>query len=236
MGGVRMKQYLAILFLMLSGHGFAQSCSHEFEAKYEIQQNDTSKQLNVWRSGSTVAYQNLNARVTDYWTKSANDRLKLVRLFDSYEKGIEYEAKNYGNKISWENLFHKFAPQRLASMQLIQTQGVGCNKVEFYQQDTKGQTVEVEWLPEYQIAKRVSVQSKANSSALLLTELVTDSKIVAKQFAHWDSYYLTDYVDIGDNESDPFLSKMINMGFVQGGASGFYDSKGNQLSGHGHSH
>jgi hypothetical protein len=26
------------------------------------------------------------------------------------------------------------------------------------------------------------------------------------------------------------------MGFVQGGASGFYDAKGNQLAGHGHHH
>ncbi|ABV86470.1 hypothetical protein [Shewanella pealeana] len=47
-----------------------------------------------------------------------------------------------------------------------------------------------------------------------------------------------DFADVGDNESDPFIAKMIHQGFIQHGSSGFYDSQGNQLSGgdSGHQH
>ena len=133
-------------------------------------------------------------------------------------------------------MFHKFEPQRLAQMKLVNTAGQGCDKVETYTQNHHGQEVEVQWLPEYQLAKVIAVKGKKQSMVWSLTELNINSKEVFEQFAMWDNYHLTDYVDIGDNESDPFLAKMINMGFVQSGASGFYDSKGNQLSGHGHHH
>ena len=57
------------------------------------------------------------------------------------------------------------------------------------------------------------------------------------QFAEWYNYQTTDYAYIGDNENDPFLAKMINQGFVEHGASGFYDAQGNQLQGsHKHHH
>lgn len=47
-----------------------------------------------------------------------------------------------------------------------------------------------------------------------------------------------DFADVGDNESDPFIAKMIHQGFIQHGSSGFYDSQGNPLSGgdSGHQH
>ena len=231
-----MKKQLLILALMISGQSLAQECSEQFEAKYHVLQNNKELALNVWRNGSAVAYQNSNSSITDHWTSSPKQRLKLVRLFDAHKRGIEYEAKQYGNKITWENLFHKFEPQRLAQMKLVNTAGQGCDKVETYTQNHQGQEVEVQWLPEYQLAKVIAVKGKNQSMVWSLTELNIDSKEVSEQFAMWDNYHLTDYVDIGDNESDPFLAKMINMGFVQGGASGFYDSKGNQLSGHGHHH
>ncbi|MFT6897794.1 MAG: hypothetical protein ACJA13_002205 [Paraglaciecola sp.] len=40
-----------------------------------------------------------------------------------------------------------------------------------------------------------------------------------------------DVSDIGDDHSDPFLIKMVTLGFIEHGASGFYDDKGNALEG-----
>ena len=50
-------------------------------------------------------------------------------------------------------------------------------------------------------------------------------------FALWQQYELTDYADIGDNESDPFLAKMINLGFIQDTHPGFYNSQGQAIGG-----
>jgi hypothetical protein len=54
-------------------------------------------------------------------------------------------------------------------------------------------------------------------------------------FALRDDYRTIDYADIGDSEDDPFVRKMIRMGFVSHGASGFYDEHGHALDG-GHNH
>ena len=41
--------------------------------------------------------------------------------------------------------------------------------------------------------------------------------------------------DIGDDHTDPFLTNMVNQGFIEAGASGFYDQNGNAI-GEGHRH
>lgn len=73
------------------------------------------------------------------------------------------------------------------------------------------------------------------TQTLTLDKVKFDKAAVMQQFANWDSFQTTDYADIGDNEGDPFLAKMINLGFIEHGASGFYDASGKALGG-GHSH
>lgn len=231
-----MKKQLLTLLVLASSSTYAQDCSQAFTADYQIKQAELTKHVKLWRTESAVAYQSENSNVIDFWTSAPNDMLKLVRLFEGHKRGIEYEAKHYGNKITWQNLFHKYAPNQLAAMKLEGSAGQGCNLIETYRKTEQGQTVEVKWLPQYQIAKSIKVNASNNTLSWELVELTANQDKVEQQFAKWDNYYLTDYVDIGDNESDPFLAKMINMGFVQGGASGFYDAKGNQLGGHGHHH
>ena len=46
----------------------------------------------------------------------------------------------------------------------------------------------------------------------------------------------TDFADVGDNEAGPFLRKMIALGFVEHGASGFYQANGETLQGGAHHH
>lgn len=50
----------------------------------------------------------------------------------------------------------------------------------------------------------------------ILERVIEDEAEVRKMFRQWDDYETTDYADIGDNESDPFLMRMINMGFLHG--------------------
>lgn len=231
-----MKKSLFLFGLLTSSALFAQECSDSFQATYKVINDSKEQTINVWRKNNSVAYQNQNSQVTDLWTASAKQRVKLVRLFEQHDRGIEYEAKEYSGRYSWQNLFHRFNPAQLATMKLVGSKGMGCSLTETYEFTGKNKKVEVKWQPKRQLASSVKIKSGDHQLIWKLTELNEDNKRIAKQFAAWGDYYLTDYVDIGDNESDPFLSKMINMGFVQGGASGFYDSQGNQLSGHGHHH
>ena len=54
-------------------------------------------------------------------------------------------------------------------------------------------------------------------------------------FTKRQNYQSTDYADIGDDHTDPFLTKMVTQGFIEAGASGYYDEHGHSI-GEGHSH
>lgn len=85
--------------------------------------------------------------------------------------------------------------------------------------------------------KRNNVGALSLISRWVLVGLETDQAIIKDRFAAWDSHETTDFADIGDNESDPFLMRMITLGFISHGASGFYDASGNMISsGTGHYH
>jgi hypothetical protein len=43
-------------------------------------------------------------------------------------------------------------------------------------------------------------------------------------------------VDIGDNEADPFLIKMINLGYIDHAPQAVYDANGNNIAQPAHSH
>lgn len=55
---------------------------------------------------------------------------------------------------------------------------------------------------------------KVGDSLVTLLETMTSDSI-HKQISEWDNYKTFDYADIGDNEADPVLSKLIHQGFFR---------------------
>ena len=85
------------------------------------------------------------------------------------------------------------------------------------------------------IANSVTNKKSDTQTLLSLNDVNSDTPAIKAQFAKWDNFQTTDYADIGDNESDPFLAKMINLGFIEHGATGFYNQQGEAIQG-GHHH
>jgi hypothetical protein len=96
----------------------------------------------------------------------------------------------------------------------------------------KGETsISLEWLTHLRLVKTYSEVSSSGKATWTLEGMVSEADEVRKHFATRAGYQTTDYADIGDNESDPFFLKMMNLGFVDHGASGFYDHHGRTLAG-----
>ncbi|NVK21392.1 MAG: hypothetical protein HWD86_02640 [Kangiellaceae bacterium] len=53
-----------------------------------------------------------------------------------------------------------------------------------------------------------------NNKQLILQRLIKDD-MVELQINRWSDYKTYDYADIGDNEADPVLAKLIHQGFIQ---------------------
>ncbi len=63
-----------------------------------------------------------------------------------------------------------------------------------------------------------------------LQKIERNQDVINQFFAQRANYQSTDFADIGDNESDPFLIKMINLGFIDHSASGIYNANGESMA------
>ena len=62
-----------------------------------------------------------------------------------------------------------------------------------------------------------------------LEKIEHKENIITQAFRQRANYQTTDFADIGDNEADPFLIKMINLGFIEHGSSGMYNPQGENI-------
>lgn len=226
--------------------------SQHLQASYTISSNrGKDVTLNFWRADSKVLYHYPDRHLADQWTVMSNGYLKPVRYFTADKRAIEYDAFDInGGRGSrdWESRSHWITRDQLEAMQLTGSEGEGCMKTETYEYSPRDETgkavpfstVSLSWLPELQLVQSYRVRSTDSLGQRRIIQwqldvLKTDKALVETALHAYDGYAAADYADVGDNESDPFLMKMIKLGFVQHGASGFYDSDGSPLSG-GHVH
>ena len=164
-------------------------------------------------------------------------RYSLLKFFDHYQRAIEYQTGEFsGSKV---NRVQPLSKELVGQLKVVETRGEGCTLVESRSGEIGSRQYRIEWQP-YR-ARLISAEVKTLRSARpvtiswVLSETVDDPAEINAAFAKRFAYQATDFADIGDNESDPFLRKMINIGFVEHGSSGAYDSSGHQFSG-GHQH
>lgn len=190
--------------------------------------------ITLWRNGNQVAIANTSDQVTDLWEKVPGNRMRLVRYFDGHRRGIEYqpsEIRLQGTQDEWLERKQLISDRQIQQMSLGDTAGDGCYKIQTYRLADGKKRLSLKWYPELGAIKAYTVKAHSGSILWELEQVISDPQKVAAYFQSLSGYQTTDYADIGDNESDPFLMKMINLGFVSHGASGFYDAEGNLLQG-----
>lgn len=213
-------------------------------AQYEFSQTRTGNIpkpkhiLNLWRLENQVAHERIDTGITDLWQQLSNGRVRLIRYFDVEQHAIEYQADEikYRNVDEhWQKLQHMVTNNLLTKMTVIAQSGYGCDRLETYQLTTDKQILTIKWMPEYQLIKSSLTVSDDEEKRWQLISLTNDQQTIEQEFIRRDNYQSTDYADIGDNESNPFLIKMINLGHISHGTSGFYDADGHDIgSEHGH--
>ncbi|MFL0802668.1 MAG: hypothetical protein K6L81_03050 [Agarilytica sp.] len=205
------------------------------EHKVELNRN-----FSLWRKANEVAHVDKEKSITEIWNVTRHGFVRPVRYFDKDKRAIEYQPTEINNgkgDKDWSLKFQLVSDGLLERMTLKEKLGTGCDRVEHYtfEDKLKKMTMSLAWLPEYKLMKSYARQYKNAEIRWTLDKIETDRALVLHEFSLRQAYKTTDYADIGDNESDPFLRRMIHLGFIEHGASGFYDAKGNTLKG-GHQH
>lgn len=239
----RLNKILGLVLFCIITTVNAEQCQTdpaELSAQYQVMQSNSlgqqiQTQLNLFRHGSNVAYQYENQGITEYWHQQTNGAIALTRYFENDQRAIEYQASEVKNLGSWQQINEIMSPTLRAQMQPISSQGQGCELEQVWHLQQGQQEIHLVWLAQLNLIKQLTIKTSNATKTWQLQQTDTTASKVNAQFAHWQQYQSTDYADIGDNESDPFFSKMINLGFVEHAASGFYQADGQPLAG-GHQH
>ena len=209
--------------------------------KISIEQGDRAasvSSLNIWRRDNEVAHQHSDRKITEIWNKLSNDRIRVVRYFDAHKHGIEYQADEIGageGLNEWSKKAQLISQSFKQSMHLDKVEGYACDRLEYYTKNTSQKNISMVWSPSLSLPVEYKEIGPGKLVEMHLLKRITDKKQINNFFTLRESYKSTDYADIGDNESDPFLSNMINLGFIEHGASGFYNANGEVMAA-GHAH
>jgi len=183
----------------------------------------------LWRSKHKVLSVNGQQSVT--WFKLENGFVQKTAHFDHYMRSIEYQAKAMAEE-RWQQIWQFVPNSKRHSLTLIDRKKIGCWQQEVYQwkDEEKESAGELIWNASLNLVSSLTIKQGKQQSQWQLEKIEMDKNVIAQAFSKRDNYQSTDFADIGDNESDPFLIKMINLGFIEHGASGFYNTQGENMS------
>ena len=239
-----MKLCLVLVCFVLSNVALAERCDIDRDhlaADYEIVTESAGGKaketalLTLWRRGAQVAVEDKTRKITSVWEKTRNNKLKLTRYFLQYERGIEYQPSDLpiqNADSAWLSKYQLIDDTFINSLVKESSSGSGCTQQEIYKKDG----IRLVWNPALKLIDRYTEQTAEGSLSWTRQALSKDVAKIEAQYAGLDKFITTDYIDIGDSESDPFFQKLINLGFVEHGASGFYDASGNAIQGKGDQH
>ncbi|MEI6897282.1 MAG: hypothetical protein V5786_07345 [Psychromonas sp.] len=240
-----MKAMILLLTLMPSVT-WAQNCTVESDnilARFEstttlnMKSAKKTKRQNfefIRQSERTILYRYPDSQTSNLWYLQSNGFVKNVHYFDEFKHAIEYHRGDMSKstRTDWSGMYQLVSQKFIDSLE--NKEKINACDTRYYQ-EKEGEKWSVTWSNKYNLPLAIEHTKGEKTMHLKLLEVKQDKEQVAKIYKELNTYQSTDFADIGDNESDPFIRKMIRLGFVDHGASGFYDSNGNALEGQGHS-
>lgn len=206
---------VAAAVLMLSPLGVAAECEVNADAigaHYAISQpSGHTTALQLWRLGDRALQVRPEAKLADSYRSLSNGEVRRVRYFDAHQRAIEYDPE----AADWSAKAQLLPAQALKKMQRIGSKGSGCKRIERYQRELADGQLTVWWNPALRLLLQLERRNSDGLTRIKLVDLKVDTTTIREAFAARADYVSTDYADIGDNESDPFLRKMIRVGFVE---------------------
>jgi len=229
-----MKKVLMLVLITLQFGLYAEDrCEKKvvdnFKAEYSIYSGFLTKKVNYYREGSRVAYEYPSAGMTEVWTKLPKNRVSLTRIFNNYQRSIEYDTIDLqmeNRDSSWGS--HKnFSFIKNIDYDLGQEEELNGCKVWHYVK--RGENLEINMYWDSKRDLLISFDLKENNVYKYRYQLLSLKQEEQGYIQKTLAYDATDYADIGDNESDPFFRKMISLGFIQHKEANIIDEHGNAL-------
>ena len=171
-----------------------------------------------WRRENRVAYEYPERGISEVWLRNKKGQLSFQRWFMHEERIIVYEfgdLRSVGKETQWQRVEQPFNLDELEQLKTAGQLKYHCLPAARYRGKRRdGDHVEVVRLQANGAIAAIAIDSINGSVKTRLTELKPAGE-VAVFFASASDYRSTDFADVGDEEADPFISRLIAFGFVE---------------------
>ena len=196
-----------------------------FSANYSITKNDHghhhTQQVEFGRyqqhAIKMVLNDDPNTNVIEHWLVRQAERPEMFRHFTEANRSIHYSFSDLGAlqaRKTWQQVSEMLPSQWLEALTKSGESQFEGFKVNQYQGSIGEYQIELSWIPAVNQPASVKIIKGEHITEMHITQL-SHAKQYTALLSEWDSYYSVDYADIGDMENDPFVSKMINQGFIE---------------------
>jgi len=223
------KQFLIFALFFISTHyAVAEQLATsgiQLNALYQIVQvneqgQKISRTMTLYRTENQVGQYFHDKGYGDWWSKNSSSKIMLLRYFPKYQQSIEYQQDEIqGVKHQadfWQKKNQLVSLEFLSKMTVENVEKREGNIIEVMSYRDKSQTIHVRWIANLKLLERLDIYSgNMLVSSWTLNYFSTDPEQIATYTRTIQSYQSTDYADIGDNESNSFLTKMIHQGFTE---------------------
>lgn len=207
-----------------------EQCEIPSKLDYAVSNKKAKKdtQVLVQRTHNQVTHYYPSTAIIEGWELNLANQLKPTRYFQAHKRAIEYQANEHiHGKIErdWSYRYQLISEKLLAQSSLISQQGEACELSETRLVSTNRARYEITYKPHQKTLLRLDIKALNNEQVIetwVLQHAQYDEQAAKTWFAQLAQYQSTDYADIGDDHSDPFLTKMVSIGFIEAGASGHY--------------
>lgn len=182
----------------------------------------------LWRKPNKVL--SVNGERSTTWFKANHGLVQKTMHFDHFQRSIEYQAKAMSES-HWQQIRQLIPNSKKQSLTLVNTIKDSCYQQALYKWQDKATNLKGKllWNKDLNLITELTIVQGKQKSHWRLEAIEHDKEVIELTFSQRANYQSTDFADIGDNESDPFLIKMINLGFIEHGSSGIYNANGESM-------
>lgn len=192
----------------------------EFETIVETDSADQQRhQWRFWRTAKRVETHNLQDNSGEIWTKSADGKIAYERVFHQQKQVIEYtpgDLRVIGTEFDWSAIATLLSKAMKAVLVEGDREQVLGRPAIHYQSSNPDAPLEITWFDHEQLPALI----KRNDHGHTITTRVIGIYPLAESpwpYNRAANYRYTDFADIGDKESDPFIQLIQHK--IKGGHS-----------------
>jgi len=164
-----------------------------------------------WRSARRIETHNLHDNSGEIWSQSAYGKIGYEQVFHQQKQVIEYvpgDLSAIGLQLDWPALASLLNPAMTRSLLADGRENVFGRSAVHYQSNHADQPLEVLWLDYEQIPALIKRTENSKSITTRITALYPLAQS-PWPYQRSGDYHHTDFADLGDKESDPFIQSIL---------------------------